>query len=436
MTTTASVMALRVGDAIRDAVSTFTIPGIQVAWSCDGVTDEVMSGDATPDTRFPLGSATKVFTASLALQLVSDGALALDEAIADALPAGACRDVLGEVTLRQLLTHTSGLEDDPVGAEGPCGSPSEYVRACTRELLFPAGQHFSYANAGYVVVGHLVERAMEQSWADGVRAFLLDPLDARGTFVLSERTAPGLVAAGHVRRPDGEVAAMPGPAQVGREWGPTCGLALSARDLLRMVQLHLDGGRTPQGFPVLDAGLVREMRTPAVAVPDPTFADAWGLGWALLGPDARWFGHDGEDEGWTTRVRASEDHGFAIVMLAGCLPADREWRALLDALRPLGLDVGEPILPWPPPQAAPIDPGVAGRYENGGLGLAVVQEAGEFWLEGGEERMPLRSIDGERCLAVPIDPRRSPFVIAFLRDADGLVQYVNHLGRVASRVAA
>ena len=199
MTTTASVMALRVGDAIRDAVSTFTIPGIQVAWSCDGVADEVMSGDATPDTRFPLGSATKVFTASLALQLVSDGALALDEAIADALPAGAC----GEVTLRQLLTHTSGLEDDPVGAEGPCGSPSEYVRACTRELLFPAGQHFSYANAGYVVVGHLVERAMEQPWAEGVRSFLLDPLDAGGTFFLSERAAPGVVADGHVRRADG-----------------------------------------------------------------------------------------------------------------------------------------------------------------------------------------------------------------------------------------
>jgi hypothetical protein len=151
-----------------------------------------------------------------------------------------------------------------------------------------------------------------------------------------------------------------------------------------MLRLHLDDGRTALGFSLLDAGLVREMRTPAVSVPDPSFADAWGLGWALhgSGSDAGWFGHDGDDEGWTARARASADRGFAIVMLASCLPADGEWRRLLDALRPLGLDVGEPTVPWPPPHAAPIDPDVAGRYENGLMRLAVVERDGEFWLVG------------------------------------------------------
>lgn len=438
MTTTASALTQRVRDAIRDAVSGFAVPGAQVAWYCDGVADELAMGDVTPATRLPIASTTKVFTASLAMQLVGDGALALDEPIVDALPPGRCREVLGGVTLRQLLTHTSGLEDDPVAAEGPCGSPSEYVRACTRERLFPAGEHFSYANAGYVVVGHLVERAMEQRWAEGVRAFLLDPLEARGTFFLSERVVPGVVAEGHVRRRDGELQAMPGPSRIGREWGPACGLALSASDLLSMLRLHLDDGRTALGFSLLDAGLVREMRTPAVSVPDPSFADAWGLGWALNGggSDAGWFGHDGDDEGWTARVRASADRGFAIVMLASCMPADREWRRLLDVLRPLGLDVGEPSVPWPPLRAAPIDPDVAGRYENGDMRLAVVERDGEFWLAGGQQRVPLRSIGDDRCLAVPADRREAPFVIAFLRDGDGRVRYVNHLGRVAGRVAA
>src|SRR5262249_37447798 len=156
--------------------------------------------------------------------------------------------------LRQLLTHTSGLEDDPVAAEGPCGSPAEYVRGCTRDLLFPAGEHFSYANAGYVVVGHLIERALEQSWAEAVRAFLLDPLEARGTFHLSERPAAGVVADGHVRRRDGEVVPLAGTSHLGREWAPTCGLSLSAADVLRMVRVHLDDGRTQHGFSLLDAG--------------------------------------------------------------------------------------------------------------------------------------------------------------------------------------
>jgi CubicO group peptidase (beta-lactamase class C family) len=433
MTTTASALAGRVRDAIRDTVSTFTLPGVQVAWCCDGIADEVAGGTTTPGARIPIGSATKAFTASLAMQLVSDGALELDDPVLELLPPGPCRDVLGDVTLRQLLTHTSGLEDDPVAAEGPCGSPSRYVGACTRELLFPPGRHFSYANAGYVVVGHLVERAMEQSWTEGVRSFLLDPLDARGTFFLSERPEPGEVAGGHVRRPDGAIDALPGPSRLGREWAPTCGLALSAADLLRLVRLHLDDGRSPHGFSLLDAGVVREMRQPAVAVPDPGFADAWGLGWTLLGG---WFGHDGDDEGWTARVRADAETGFAIVMLASCLPADREWRALLGALRPLGLDVGEPAVPWPPRRAEPIDPGVAGRYENGVMRLSVVQRDDGFWLDGGEQRVPLQSLGGDRCLAVPAEHHEAPFVIAFLRDGDGHVGYVNHLGRVARRVAA
>src|SRR5712691_8663175 len=390
-----SSLSRRVSDAIHETVGRFAIPGAQVAWCCDGETGQVATGviglgrtaPVTADTRFPLASVTKVFTASLALQLVSDGLLSLDGPIGDALPHGRCREVLGDVSLRHLLTHTSGLEDDPVAAEGPCGSPSRYVSACTQEPIFPAGEHFSYSNAGYVVVGHLIEAATGQSWSQDVQAFLLDPLEVRGGFFLSEPSPPGLMADGHVRRPDGEIVSLPPADRPGREWAPTSGLALSAMVLLRLVRMHLDGGRTPLGFPLLDAGLVAEMRTPAVAVPDPAFADAWGLGWALR--EGCWFGHDGEDLGWTARVRASAGGGFAIAMLASCLPADREWQAVLSALGSLGLDLGKPALPAPPARPEPIDAEVAGRYENGTMRLSVVERDGGFWLVGGDERVPL-----------------------------------------------
>jgi CubicO group peptidase (beta-lactamase class C family) len=451
--TNAPMTARRVSDAIRETVSAFTVPGAQVAWSCEGAADQVTLGSVGAgrpapvgaETRFPLGSVTKVFTASVALQLVADGDLSLDGPIVDALPPGPCRDALGEVSLRQLLTHTSGMEDDPVSGAGSCGSPGRYVRMCTRDGLFPAGEHFSYANAGYVVVGHLIEACTGQPWAEAVQAYLLDPLEVRGGFFLSEPQPPGLLADGHVRRPDGEIAALPSTSTVHREWGPARGLALNAAGLLRLVRLHLDGGRTPLGFQLLDPGLVAEMRAPAVPVVDPTFADAWGLGWAVLRsgsspvPDYRWFGHDGDESGWTTRVRASAGGEFAIAMVASCVPADDEWRRLLTALQALGVDVGEPDLPElpePPEGAAPIDPGALGSYENGVVRLSVVREGDDFVLDSGSERVPLRSVDGDRCLGVPAGPGEPPFLVAFLRDAGGRVRYLSRSGRVARQVAA
>jgi CubicO group peptidase (beta-lactamase class C family) len=121
VTTAAPAMARRVRDAIQETASTFTLPGAQIAWWCDGVVDDLAIGSigagrpapVTADTLFPLGSVTKVVTASMALQLVGDDTLRLDEPIAHLLPPGRCREVLGDVSLRHLLTHTSGLEDDP-----------------------------------------------------------------------------------------------------------------------------------------------------------------------------------------------------------------------------------------------------------------------------------------------------------------------------------
>src|SRR5258706_14099364 len=109
-----SALSRRVREAVLEAAARFTVPGAQVAWLCDGQVDQVAVGciglggpdPVKPTTRFPLGSVAKVFTASHALQLVSDELLSLDEPVAEMLPEGACREVLGEVSLRQLLTHT------------------------------------------------------------------------------------------------------------------------------------------------------------------------------------------------------------------------------------------------------------------------------------------------------------------------------------------
>jgi CubicO group peptidase (beta-lactamase class C family) len=437
--------ARQLRETIAGAVDAFEAPGAQVAWLWDDVVEQVETGltgvggrrGVAPETRFQLGSVTKAFTASLAMQLVSDDLLALDGPIGDVMSSGPCRDVLGELSLRQLLSHTSGMENDHPTASSAFGSTREYVRSYRdARPLFPPGEHFSYANAGYVVVGHLIECVTGRPWAETMQAFLLDPLEVRGSFFLSESVSPGLMADGHVRRNDGEVVRLPSIG-LGRAWAPAGGLALSAAGVMRLVQLHLRDGRTSQGFPLLEQSLVAEMRSDQATVPDTSFADAWGLGWALVrqGPTV-WFGHDGDAEGFTAFVRASCEDGFAVVMVANCIPSSADWGRLLAALAGLGLEVGDPVVPAPREAMLPVDPGAVGHYENGSAQWTVERRRNGLYLVSGDlESMPLRAIDADRCVAVSQDGAAAPLLVALVRDEDHQVQHLHLGGRLARRTA-
>jgi CubicO group peptidase (beta-lactamase class C family) len=447
-----SDLSRRVRRAVTKATENFGVPGAQVAWLHDGSIEQVdvgvtgwgRSASVLPDTRFPLGSVTKAFTASLALQLVDDGALDLDEPIADVLPAGECQDVLGELSLRHLLSHSSGLENDNSKALTAFRSPREYVRAyepLRDRLLFPPGEHFSYANAGYVVVGYLIEAVTGRPWAESLQTLLLDPLEVKGTFFLTEPAGLGILADGHVRRYDGDIDRL-SAYSLDRAMAPAAGLAVNASAVLRLVQLHLSEGRTRHGFRLLEPSLVAAARTGEKIVPDPSFADAWGLGWGLVqagsaeGEAKLWFGHEGTTLGATAYVWASASEGFAVALLANCVPAESEWRLLLTALAEAGLEVGNPAMPELPEQAPPIDPAVAGCYENGMARWVVEHRNDGFWVSLGEqEASVLRSIDGDRCAAVSSDGDAAPWALAFLRDSAGRVQYLHAMGRTARRVA-
>jgi CubicO group peptidase (beta-lactamase class C family) len=430
MSTTVISSTRCVRDAVRETVSTFTVPAAQVAWTIDGVVDQIEVGTAQPDTHFPLGSTTKIATASLALQMVGDGTLDLDAPIADALPASTRNAFLG-VTLRHLLSHSGGLENAPPDSGVDAASPSEFVRAYRDDrLLFRPGAYYSYANAGYIVVGHLVEQAMGLSWTEGVRAFLLDPMDLRATFFMTEPIGPGVLPDGHVRRPDGNVVSSD-PPSLGGAWAPAGGLAMDARSLVRLVALHLRDGRSEDGLPILEPSLVAEAQTSQVSVPDRSGGDAWGLGWMLL-DDGAWFGHDGNSGVSVAQVRASGRDGFAVAMLANCVPVDDEWRRLLEALAAVGVEVGDPAPEEPQYPPPPIDPAIAGHYENGSMSIVVEAREAGWWLRADGRDMELRPAGRDRCVGVP-DDGGSPRPVVFLRDGDGGVGFLHCDGRIARR---
>lgn len=124
------------------------------------------------DTKFNLGSASKMFTAVAIAQLAEKKKLTLNDTIGTYL-RGFPPAIARHVTIRQLLTHTSGMGDffqDPRYRPRTMQTVAQVLRVIEREPLhFPPGSRFSYSNSGYVVLGGVVEAISGQDYYSYVR---------------------------------------------------------------------------------------------------------------------------------------------------------------------------------------------------------------------------------------------------------------------------
>jgi CubicO group peptidase (beta-lactamase class C family) len=372
-------------DALDRLIRKHRVPGAQVAvrrCTDRGEDDLVVAvgeqeiGTGRPvtrDARFPIGSIGKMYTATLAMLLVADGDLDLDDPVTDHLP----ELTAGAVTLRHLLSHTSGLVDEPTFAEPDRVSRQGYVLDAWRiGPMFPPGAAFSYSNAGYVLVGHLVEKITGMSWWEAVQTLLLDPLGSTAAFVVGPaRTVTGGYLPGHAVSPARSTAVPVRQAMTPAE-APVGALALSATDLVRYAALHLPAATGPSTGPptgsstgtVLDADTLTRMREPVPAADPLGFADGWACGLALYRHHGRtWYGHDGTGDGTSCHLRFDPTGGTAVALTTNCTTGAALWPDLVDELRTAGIDVGDHTGPTPPgPDAErPRPPGCEGRYRNG-----------------------------------------------------------------------
>jgi len=163
-----------------------------------GLADRLQNIANQIDTRFNLGSMNKMFTSVAVMQLVEAGKLALDDTIAEKLPDYPNDEVAAQVTIHQLLTHTSGLGDvfTDVFAENPQGyrSNADYLPLFVNEpLLFEPGDQWSYSNAGYVVLGLIIEQVSGLGYDDYVQQNIFDPSGMLDTGAFdTESGAPGM----------------------------------------------------------------------------------------------------------------------------------------------------------------------------------------------------------------------------------------------------
>lgn len=277
--------------------------------------------EATTDSLFQIGSITKVWTATLIMQLVDDGLLDLDAPVRTYLPEFRIADetAAAAITTRQLLSHRAGFEGDLFTDTGRGDDAVEkYVTTLAdTPQLFPPGTAFSYNNAGYIVLGRIIEVLRGANWEQVLTDRLIGPLGLTHAAPSPYEAIMYRVAQGHIPGPDGALAPAPLWA-LARSNGPAgATLAMRASDLITFAKAHLDGGVAADGTRVLSAASVDAMRQvhselPALGV----MADAWGLGWEIDNvPGARIIGHDGSTIGQNAFLRTVPELGIAVALL-------------------------------------------------------------------------------------------------------------------------
>ncbi|ADK05610.1 TPA: serine hydrolase domain-containing protein [Bacillus anthracis] len=157
-----------------------------------GVADLSTKKPVKSDYRFRIGSVTKTFTATTVLQLVGENRVQLDDSIEKWLPGliqGNGYDG-NQITIRQLLNHTSGIAEYLKSKDADIMNSKKTYTA--EEIVkiglalppdFSPGKGWSYSNTGYVILGMLIEKITDNSYAEEIEKRIIEPLDLSNTFL-------------------------------------------------------------------------------------------------------------------------------------------------------------------------------------------------------------------------------------------------------------
>jgi CubicO group peptidase (beta-lactamase class C family) len=270
---------------------------------------------ASDSTVYQVGSVTKQFTAAAIVMLSEQGRLGLDDPITKYLPEGS--SVWQGVTIRHLLTHTSGIPEysDSTFDWRRDYSEEEMVRlAANHALVFAPGDSESYSSTGYALLGVIIHRVTGFTWGAFLREKLFRPLGMRSARVNSYTDIIPNRAAGYQLVND---------SLKNQEWySPTIsstadlGLSVSVRDLAQWI-IGLDRGKvlSPAG---LEASYTPVRLNSGVAFP-------YGFGWQVTQQRGyRRIGHTGTWQGFLGTIQRYPDFGLTVIVLANFAEAKPE----------------------------------------------------------------------------------------------------------------
>lgn len=310
-----------------------TTPGGVAVEVCHGLADRAAGTAVHPGTRFATASMSKIVTALTVLDCARRGELAVTDRVVDVLPADRRPSTLREdVTVHHLLTHTSGIADYAEEDEGLPGYVEDYAALwqdlpcyrmrsdadllplfADREPYGPPGEEYRYSNAGYVLLGLVVEQASGLAFTDAATTRVLRPAGAVDSGYLAADEPHPDVATGYLA-----------PSEEGGPWrsnvfsvpvvgGGDGGGLLTAADTDRLLRAIADG---ELGEDVLTR--------------HADMGDGWSAGYGVeIRPDGVW-GKDGGDPGVSTVCRFFPSNGTTVVMLANTEDTEEVWDVAAD----------------------------------------------------------------------------------------------------------
>src|SRR5262249_51238539 len=168
-------------------------------------------------------------------------------------PALSDRDVADRLTMRHLLTHTSGIDGDVFT---DTGRGDDCLEKYVAELAgaaqnHPLGATWSYCNSGFVLAGRVIEKLTGGTWDAAIRERLIAPLGLEHTGTLPEEALLHRAAVGPVGEPGSELSRAPSAWGLPRSVGPAGLISATVGDVLTWARVHLNGGLAADGTRVL-----------------------------------------------------------------------------------------------------------------------------------------------------------------------------------------
>lgn len=363
---------------------------------------------ATPDAIFQIGSISKVWTATVAMQLVDEGLVELDKPVKEVLPELKLSDpgVTEAITLRHLLTHTGGIDGDiftDTGRGDDCVERYVGLLADANQN-HPLGATWSYCNSGYTLLGRVIEKLTDSTWDQALRDRLFTPLSLDHTVTLPEEALLFAAAVGHVAE-ESESPVVAPVWMMPRSLGPAGLVTSTVSDVLAFARMHLSGGRAPDGTQVLTETSVDAMAAHQADLPDPyILGDSWGLGWIRFDWNGhRLIGHDGNTIGQSAFLRMLPEQGLAVTLLTNVGGARDLYEDLYREIfaEVAGIDMPRPLAP--PEQSASVDmTPYVGTYERASVRIDVFADA-----DGGHLRT---TVTGDMAKLSPEPSKEYPMV--------------------------
>ena len=320
-------------EALEQALSDSVSPGATAAvltadghlWTgAKGISDIENNIPTSASDRFNAGSAAKTFTATVIMQLVEEGKLSLEATLDQYLPDSVTSKIPNsdQITLRQLLSHTSGInnavmsEYDQDMLNNPSlafeqWTPGDMLSRYTynREPSFPPNTKIDYNNANYFLLGFVVESVTNSTLAHEVQERIIEPLGLENTFLAGEEERGQYQPSYMDLDNNGKLDLNTGAVDLARSIGAG-GLISNAEDLARFTQALFNGE-------LVNPETVNEMITGGKSI-DPNIPEV-GLGFGFAYREIAGRGKElivnGDDYGWSTRIRYDQSTGTVAVAI-------------------------------------------------------------------------------------------------------------------------